>query len=179
MIKAAWDEAKHDVKLASQLLQDPSWSPKLSITPSPTAATKAETGRVKELDEAKTAERAAIREKGKKSMIYLNRMAVENSKPLPTHGAVPARRSSPPPAKRPSPPPSPDIAFPRRKRTKKAIVESDSDEAYEDSDGDRGRRSQQTPEEDIEEIRALSYFNGASVEALQELTGMPPSLSTQ
>lgn len=166
-VKAAWDESAQDVRLATQLLQDSQWSPKLTAKPSEVPASRVETGRVKELDEAKNAERAAIREKGKKSMIYQNRVAIENknsaTQPAPTKPTTSIKRTSPPP--------SPDIAFPRRKRTKKAIVDSDSDEAYQDSGDDHGGPSRQTPDEDIDEVRALSYFNSASVEALQELTG--------
>jgi SWI/SNF-related matrix-associated actin-dependent regulator 1 of chromatin subfamily A len=122
---------------------------------------------VKEIDEATKAERAAIREKGKKSMIYANRSALAvESKPIqpstPPHSTetvVDLTLSSPI---------TPVVAPPRRKPLKKMVVDSDSE--MELTDGNQAKSGIRP--ESSNESRALQYFNTAGVDALQELTGM-------
>jgi SWI/SNF-related matrix-associated actin-dependent regulator 1 of chromatin subfamily A len=179
-VKAAWEETGHNAKAATQLLLDSSWSPKVvpaapapapapprAAAPTPIAVPNNETGRVKEVDEANQAARIAQKERGRKSAIYQNRALVEPAKTTPPAKAAVA------PVKRLQSPPSPIIVARSRKRVKK-VVDSDSDEGYEDSDDEvkpRRRQDDDEVEEDVNEIRALSYLNDAGPEAIQELTG--------
>jgi SWI/SNF-related matrix-associated actin-dependent regulator 1 of chromatin subfamily A len=160
-IRSAWQQAGGDVKRATELLYDSSWDPK------PPVLTPEARGRVKEIDEATKAERAAIKEKGKKSMIYANRVALAvESKPI--------QPSTPPPSTETvvdftlSSPITPVVAPLRRKPLKKIVVDSDSEiELTDDNQAKSGIRQEST-----NESRALHYFNTAGVDALQELTGM-------
>ena len=159
-VHAAWVQANGDVKRATALLGDPSWSP-----PSPSSKLLQDAmGRVHGLDEESRARRAAAKEKGKKSMIYANRSNLENSTLIV---------STPPSSKRPleiSPlsPETPIIRPPQRKRLKKMVIDSDS-EANEESDNDARRNRSGTSDE----MRALNYLNTSGPEALQEFTGKP------
>jgi SWI/SNF-related matrix-associated actin-dependent regulator 1 of chromatin subfamily A len=117
-------------------------------------------GRVKEIDEATKAQRAAAKEMGKNSLIYANR---------------PAPRISPPPTPRgilhtpisPATPLSPEVSRPRTKRARKtAVIDSDSETEAEDQ-LHVSKRQKVTSDES----RALNYFNNAGAEGLQELTG--------
>jgi SWI/SNF-related matrix-associated actin-dependent regulator of chromatin subfamily A containing DEAD/H box 1 len=160
-VRTAWQQANGDVKKATALLSDPAWE---SQPPATTQAAEA-LGRVKEIDEATKAERAAIREKGKKSMIYANRSALENK---------PVQPSTPPPSTKTtvdltmSSPLSPVIAQHRRKRIKKLVVDSESEIELTASEDER---SSQPRQGSSDEIRALHYFNTVGSDALQELTG--------
>ena len=73
-VTAAWIQANGDQVKAQAFLQDRNWSPVVG-TPKPEA--DKEVGRVKEIDEANKAQRAAVKEKGKHSAIYANRLALE------------------------------------------------------------------------------------------------------
>ena len=162
-IHAAWVQANGDVKRATALLGDPTWSPT-----SPSNKSQQAIGRVQSLDEESRARRAAAKEKGKKSMIYANRSNLENNI---------LTVSTPPTPKRPleiSPlsPETPIIKQPQRKRLKKLVVESDSEEG-EESDNDARRNRSGTGDE----MRALNYLNTSGPEALQELTGKPIHVS--
>lgn len=165
-IRAAWQQANEDVRKATELLQDrnfmahPPPSSPSAVKPKPTRPT-VETGRVKELEEASKAERARVKEMGKKSAIY---SALTTSTP-PVSKAN-GEKSIPPPT--PATPGSPEVARPRVKRVKRKIVDSDSEAEFSGSDNEkRISRRESTSEED-----ALAYFNTSSAEALQELTGM-------
>ena len=154
-IHTAWVQANGDVKRATALLGDPTWSP--------SNKSQQPIGRVQSLDEESRARRAAAKEKGKKSMIYANRSNLENNT---------LTVSTPPTPKRPleiSPlSPETPIIKPQRKRLKKMVVESDSEEG-EESDNDARRNRSGTSDE----MRALNYLNTSGPEALQELTGKP------
>jgi SWI/SNF-related matrix-associated actin-dependent regulator of chromatin subfamily A containing DEAD/H box 1 len=170
-VRAAWRQAGRDVRAATVLLLDPSFS----YCPTPPRALQASspvvspaTGRVKELEDARHAERAAVKEKGKKSMIYAARtnLATRSSTPPPAQPSVSTEVSSQ------QSPISPIVAFRPHKRPKR-IAESDDDEQGKSESDEGSSRSRQRPVEDSssDERRALAYFNSTSAEGLQELTG--------
>ena len=172
LIDAAWREARHNEEAALRLLQNPNWKPKVPEPVSPAKAIRSEpstTGRVKEVEEAHKAQRAAVKEKSKKSSIYANRLALDLKHQRPV---------TPPPKSQPKvktpieldSPTSPDIAV-RRKRVKR-VVESESEA---EGSGDESRRSPPVPVEPTEyEVCALEFFNTSKLEELQELTGKHP-----
>ncbi|KAF8161134.1 SNF2 family N-terminal domain-containing protein [Crassisporium funariophilum] len=168
-VQAAWNQAGGDVKKATAILSDISWSPR----PANTRVEKEALGRVKEIDEATRAQRAAAKEKGKRSMIYANRPVLEAKIP-----------STPPPSKSiidlagPSPaapvsPITPALKAPQRKRAKKLVIDSDSEPELGESSDD-GRDTKRLRLENTYESRALEYLNSSGPEALQELTGCTP-----
>jgi len=185
MIDAAWREARRNEEAALRLLQNPNWKPKVPEPVSPATVTRSElstTGRVREVEEAHKAQRAAVKEKSKKSSIYANRPALDVKHQRPV---------TPPPKSQPKPKPPLDLDSPtspviaaRRKRIKR-VVESESE--AEGSGGDDSRQSSPIavePTELIEstepteyETRALEFFNTSKIEELQELTGRHPSLT--
>ena len=163
LVQAAWAQAGGDEKKATSLLDDPLWkppsfsteskSPKLNTVPDPPA----EIGRVAEVDEATKANRAALREKAKKSSIYANRVVLDtNSTPT---SAVSA--SSIPVVASPISPSTP-LVVPRRKRVNKVVI-SDSDQSDSEDEA--------APANDAES-GALDFLNMANTEGLKELTGM-------
>jgi SWI/SNF-related matrix-associated actin-dependent regulator 1 of chromatin subfamily A len=119
------------------------------------------------LEDARHAERAAVKEKGKKSMIYAARtnLAPRNSTPPPARPSVSTEVSLQ------QSPTSPIVALRPFKRPKR-IAESD-DEEQEKSESDEGssRSRPRVEESSSDERRALAYFNTTSAEGLQELTG--------
>ncbi|KAI9437717.1 SNF2 family N-terminal domain-containing protein [Lactarius indigo] len=154
-VRAAWRQAGRDVR---------SKAPSLVVSPS--------TGRVKELEDARHAERVAAKEKGKKSMIYAARTN------------LPPRSSTPPPPAQPSitadvisqqSPASPIVTL-RRFNRPKCIAESDDDEDQRKSESDKGssHSGRRAEESSSDERRALAYFNTTSADGLQELTGCTP-----
>lgn len=167
-VRAAWTQAGGDVRKASDLLNDPNWKPP-SSSPSSHVAQKSrpqEVGRVKEIDDAKQAERMAIREKGKKSMIYMARPAGEG-KPPSKPASVPQKAALPLSAHTPA---SPVITQPRTKRVKRKIIDSDSEDEFVGGREDASL-AKRLKEDSNHETRALKYMNSAAAEALQELTG--------
>ncbi|RDB24951.1 ATP-dependent helicase fft2 [Hypsizygus marmoreus] len=166
-VQAAWTQAGGDVKKATEILSDPTWIP--PKTPVAVKIEKDSVGRVKEIDEATKAQRVAVKEKGKKSMIYANRPVLE-VKP-PSVATPPPKRVIDLTAATPASPDTPVIAHPRRKRLKKMVVDSDSEAEFVDSDEDDGTRGRS---DNTNELRTLEYFNTAGCEALQELTGCTP-----
>jgi SWI/SNF-related matrix-associated actin-dependent regulator 1 of chromatin subfamily A len=171
-VRAAWRQGGRDVRAATVLLLDPSFSYRPTPPPAlkaPSPVVSPTTGRIKELDEARHAERAAVKEKGKKSMIYAARtnLAPRGSTTPPAQPSVttevPSQQS----------PISPIVTI-RRLTRPKLIAESD-DEEQEKSESDQGssRSRQRTEKASSDERRALAYFNNTSVEGLQELTGAP------
>lgn len=163
-VHAAWNQAGGDVKKATELLSDRNWSP----YPVASAKVEKETlGRVKEIDEAFKAQKAALKEKGKKSMIYANRPVLEAkipSTPLAQKSVIDLTAPSP------ASPFTPAIKVPQRKRAKKLVIDSDSEPDFEDdSDDDRDRKRGRL--ENTYENRAMEYLNSSASEALQELTG--------
>ncbi|KAI9455328.1 SNF2 family N-terminal domain-containing protein [Lactarius psammicola] len=174
-VRAAWRQAGRDVRAATALLLDPSFSYQPTPSPGPKAPSPVvspSSGRVKELEDARHAERAAAKEKGKKSMIYAART---NLPPL---------SSTPPPPARPSitadmisqqSPASPVVAL-RRFNRPKCIAESDDEEDQRKSESDKGssRSGRRAEEASSDERRALAYFNITSADGLQELTGCTP-----
>ncbi|KAJ7178482.1 SNF2 family N-terminal domain-containing protein [Mycena crocata] len=163
-VAAAWAQAGKDVKVATALLSDPTWAPPPTPTPSSNNTPRGDAvGRVKEVDEATKAQRIAAKEMGKKSMIYANRTTLDT---------LQFRHYTPPqPVERRVSSPAPRI-MPRRRITKKLVVDSDSEPDYEASDDERLEKRSRS--DDIDGIRALAYFNTSSSEALQELTGCTP-----
>ncbi|EKM54402.1 uncharacterized protein PHACADRAFT_97789 [Phanerochaete carnosa HHB-10118-sp] len=106
---------------------------------------------------------------GKKSMIYAKPGPSSPVKTVPNTIQSPSATPVPPPTTPPTPatPDSPELSRPAPKRLRRKIVESDSEPDYRDSDDD---------ETDFEEYNAnqeaaFEYFNTATAEALQELTG--------
>jgi SWI/SNF-related matrix-associated actin-dependent regulator 1 of chromatin subfamily A len=170
-VEAAWAQSRKDVKVATALLSDVNWSPPAPIvapipipapglSPSPN---KDAVGRVKEVDEATKAQRIATKELGKKSAIYANRTTLDT---------VQFRHYTPPqPVERTLSSPAPRI-MPRKRITRKLVVDSDSEPNYTDSDDELQNRSRPDDTERYG-LRALAYFNTSSSEALQELTGQP------
>ena len=164
-VQAAWNQAGGDVKRATELLSDRSWSP----YPVAAKIEKETFGRVKEIDEAFKSQRAALKEKGKKSMIYANRPVLEAklpSTPLAQKSVIDLTALSP------ASPFTPAIKVPQRKRAKKLVIDSDSEPDFEGdtcSDDDRDRKRGRL--ENAYENRAMEYLNSSASEALQELTG--------
>ncbi|GLB37463.1 putative SNF2 family N-terminal domain containing protein [Lyophyllum shimeji] len=165
-VQAAWELAEGDVKKATELLSDPLWVAPSSPALSKTKIEKDAIGRVKEIDEATKAQRFAVKEKGKKSLIYANRPILE-AKPASV-SAPNVKRVIDLTAPVPTSPESP-VAMPRRKRIKKMVVDSDSEVEFAESDEDEVRGKRDRPD-----VRALEYFNTAGADALQELTGCTP-----
>lgn len=162
-VQAAWNQAGGDVKKATELLSDHSWSPYPVVPPK---AEQETLGRVKEIDEASKAQRAALKEKGKKSMIYANRPVLEAKIP-----STPSNQKSILDLTAPSPasPFTPAIKVPQRKRAKKLVIDSDSASEGHSDDDDRDRKRGRL--ECTYENRAMEYLNSSASEALQELTG--------
>lgn len=174
-LKAAWNEANGNDNKASLLLSDSSWKPQSTFTPSnsaiaiqapsmpaPEPPTVENTGRVEEVDEATKTQRAALREKAKKSSIYANRATLDTTR-SPAIPNIPISR-----AMSPASPSTPAIMAPRRKRPKKLILSDDEAEASE-SEEELPRTRQNG--EISRERAAFEYFNQANADAIQELTG--------
>jgi len=165
--KAAWTRANGDKNIATSFLSDSSWQPVPSS--SPASGAKDSIGRVKELEDASKAQRASVKEKGKKSLIYANRTALEAKSPSTPPPAKPMLDlTSPTPA--PASPSTPLIRQPPRKRIKKLVIDSDSDSAFNGESEDEENKSEPLPS--TFESRALDYINSSNADALQELTGM-------
>ena len=171
-VRTAWRQAGRDVRVATALLLDPSFSYQPMSPPGPKAPSplvSPNTGRVKELEDARQAERAAAKEKGKKSMIYAARTNLAPRSPTP-----------PPLTRTPSTadmisqqsPISPIVALRRFNRPKR-ITESDEEDDQRNSDSDKGssRSGRRVEESSSDERRALAYFNTTTADGLQELTG--------
>ncbi|KDR75850.1 hypothetical protein GALMADRAFT_248579 [Galerina marginata CBS 339.88] len=170
-IKAAWSQAGADEKKATALLNDPSWSP---ARPPSTSVVKEALGRVREIEEASKAQRAAVKEMGKRSTIYANRPILEPrllTTPSPSKPIIDL--TSPFPAK-PASPFTPDIKVPQRKRAKKLVIHSDSESAFGDNTDDDDDEMKQERLGSTYEMQALEYLNSSGVDALQELTGCSP-----
>jgi len=167
-VRAAWRQAGRDVRAATSLLYDPSFSYQSSPSPAPKAPSPVmspATGRIKELEDARQAERAVAKEKGKKSMIYAARTNLAH------------RNTTPPPAQQTTEdtsqqsPISPLVTIRRLKRPKVIANSDDEEQSKSGSDDGSIRSSQRAEKTSSDERRALSYFNGTSAEGLQELTG--------
>ncbi|KAL4268944.1 hypothetical protein AB1N83_002062 [Pleurotus pulmonarius] len=154
-IHAAWTSASGDIRKATDYVLDSSWSPPSKSPSKPTE----DLGKVKEIDDANKAQRAAIREKGKKSAIYANRSSILPSKP-------PVLATTPPSVKvdidLTASPLSPIIAA-RSKRPKRLVLESDSDLTQSENEEDEPVDSRYK--------QALDYFNRSTPDAIVELTG--------
>ncbi|TFY58522.1 hypothetical protein EVJ58_g6371 [Rhodofomes roseus] len=164
VVRAAWQQASGDEAKATSLLNDPSFKPLSATAPGRAVKTTVGNGRVKEIDDATKAQRAAVRQKGKQSMIY-QRPHVE-SKPAV---ATPPTSSSAAPKGSPRTPGSSPIAQPRAKRLKRKVIDSESE--AESVDSGQPSRIKRAKDESSAELRVLKYFNATSVEGLQELTG--------
>ncbi|KAJ7770183.1 SNF2 family N-terminal domain-containing protein [Mycena maculata] len=163
-IEAAWVQSNKDVKRATALLSDATWAPPPLPAPTPAPPRPETVGRVKEVDEASKAQRMATKEMGKKSAIYANRTTLDTHQFRHYTSPVAVERSVASPA--------PRILPPRRRITRKLVVDSDSEPDYTDSDDDQPQNRNRP--DNIDGIRALTYFNTSSSEALQELTGCTP-----
>jgi len=173
LIDAAWKEARRNEEAALRLLQNPNWKPRVPEPVSPAKSIRSEsstTGRVKEVEEAHRAQRAAVKEKSKKSSIYANRLALDVKHQRPVTPPPKSQSKVKTPIELDSPI-SPVIVV-RRKRVKRIV---DSDSEVEGSGGDDSRRSSPVLVEPTEyEVRALKFFNTSKPEELQELTGKCP-----
>ena len=157
-IRAAWAQAGGHSLRASALIADPTWS---SASLRLEKVERDDVGRVKEVEEATRAQKLAVKQKGKKSMIYANRITLETkAQSTPKHEAMSSVDLALTPA-------TPVIAPPRRKRLKNRI---DSDSEAEDSEED-GRQMKRGRIENTDETRALDYLNMTTSEGMQELTG--------
>jgi SWI/SNF-related matrix-associated actin-dependent regulator 1 of chromatin subfamily A len=125
------------------------------------------------LEDARHAERAAAKEKAKKSMIYAARtnLAPRSVSPPPAQPSIITEVSSQ------QSPNSPIVSIGRLKRPKR-IAESDDEQGKSESDegSSRGLHRAELIRTSSDEYRALAYFNGTSAEGLQELTGAPPQI---
>ena len=167
-IQAAWNQAGGDVKRATAFLADSAWSPTL---PSTAAIEKETLGRVREIEEASKAHRAAVKEKGKKSLIYANRPILETKLPTTPLSTKPVIDLTTPSSAAPASPITPAIQVPQRKRAKKLVIHSDDESDFADSADDGRDAERGYLEEATYEMRALEYLNCSALEALQELTG--------
>ena len=71
VLRAAWQQASGDETKATSLLNDPTFKPLSSSAPGRAVVKNAPfSSRDKGIDDANKAQRAAVREKGKKSVIY-------------------------------------------------------------------------------------------------------------
>lgn len=157
-IRAAWAQAGGHSLRASALIADPTW---LSTSSSLEKAERDDVGRVKEVEEATRAQKLAVKQKGKRSMIYANRITLETkAQSTPKHEAMSSMDLAPASA-------TPIIAPSRRKRLKNRI---DSDSEAEDNEED-GRQTKRGKIENTDETRALDYLNTTTSEGMQELTG--------
>ncbi|KAG5735121.1 hypothetical protein E4T56_gene20447 [Termitomyces sp. T112] len=163
-VEAAWNSTGGDVKKATELLSDPAWVP--PPTSADTEANKDAVGRVKEIDEATRAKREAVKEKGKKSLIYANRTNLDIK---PPSISTPLQRVIDLTVATPTSPETP-MVVPRRKRIQKMVVDSDEDEDFVESDDDE-RQGSQGRADPSNDMRALEYFNTSSADGLQELSG--------
>ncbi|RXW25623.1 hypothetical protein EST38_g264 [Candolleomyces aberdarensis] len=164
-VTAAWIQANGDPVKAQAFLQDRNWSP---VVGTPKPEVDKEVGRVKEIDDANKAQRAAVKEKGKQSAIYANRLALETggasvSTP-PTSKVAPDGAAAASPAS----PMTPFVAGARQKKSKRLVLHSDSEQESEDDDGPDTKKPRVAASY---ETRVLEYFNTRTKAALQELTG--------
>ena len=178
--RAAWKQAGGDERKADALLSDPNWKAP-SLSPSKPTVRSVETGRVKEVVEANKAERARMREMGKKSMIYQSRPTLDG-KPVSKSGlptiTPPASRATIDLTASPVTPGSPAIALKKPKRLKRKILESDSEPEIVEVDSDVEERRPTPPSSGPSTSKkTLDYFNTASAEALMELSGMSDFMS--
>lgn len=161
---SAWQQANGDEKRAAEFLSDPSWSPSALTIPK-VQRTAEDTGRVRELDEANKALKMATKEKGKKSMIYANRTALESNQPRVFSTPQPSKTT----VEVLDSPSTPIVTIPRRNRLRK-VVDSDSEVEFVSAE-ETEEHTAYNGEEQTSEVRALAYFNQSNSESLQELTG--------
>lgn len=171
-IQAAWQQAGGDESKANAFLNNPSWSPPSSRSPLlQRPKLPIETGRVKEVDDAREAERNRLKDLGKKSLIHKNR--VLETRPTATF-STPPRPKGTIDLTKPSPqsPESPEIRMRAPMRLKRKAIASDSEEDNDD-DGDDSSISEakQVINGRRPEMQALNFFNTGAAEALQEVTG--------
>lgn len=160
-VRAAWRQSGYNFQRASALMSDPSWIP--SSSSSPDKVEKDDVGRVKEVEEATRALRMAAKEKGKKSMIYANRITLETkAQSTPKIEGTTSVDTLQTPL-------TPIIARGRRKRPKALVLESESEGEAQSSDD--GRAIKRDRVENSHESRALDYLNTKNSEGIQELTG--------
>ncbi|KAJ3575099.1 hypothetical protein NP233_g1325 [Leucocoprinus birnbaumii] len=157
-VRAAWLQAAGNTVRATALMSDPAWSPISSV---PEKVERDDVGRVKEVEEATRAQKMAVKEKGKKSMIYANRITLETKvQSTPKNEAVASVDMSLTPM-------TPIIAPRQRKRLKNRI---ESESEAEDSEEDE-REKKRERVENTDEAKALRYLNSTTCEGIQELTG--------
>lgn len=167
LLRAAWQQASGDEAKATSLLNDPTFKPPSASAPGRAVVKNApSSSRDKGLDDANKAQRAAVREKGKKSVIY-QRPHVETKSVVST----PPSSSSALPKESPRTPASPQVVQPRGKRLKRKVVDSESEAESVDSVAPVRLNGKRSKDESSNEHRVLKYFNTTPVEGLQELTG--------
>lgn len=158
LVRAAWIQSKEDVRAASNMLNDQVWIDRQSRPAQPRPQPAA----------SKPTSVAVSNKANKKSAIYAHRPAVPTPAPLAMAASTSASsvkstpKATPKAAAAVEVPPSPAVAPPRKR---KMVIEDSDESDFDDSDSD--------VEESVDEaeIRALSFFNSASVDVLQEMTG--------
>ncbi|KAF6761207.1 P-loop containing nucleoside triphosphate hydrolase protein [Ephemerocybe angulata] len=155
-IRGAWVQAGGDQAKAQALMQDKNWTPSV-------AKVEKEVGRVKEIEEANKAQRAAVREKGKMSAIYANRPVLDTTAAVSTPPTSKAAAANDPILS----PSTPFIPAARNKRVKRLVL-SESEEESDDEEDARDVKKQKIGT--ANETRVLDYFNTRTKAALQELT---------
>lgn len=167
-VVAAYHRCKGDMKAAAALLDDPLFqvnSPVRQLTSSP--ETPSTLGRIRERDAERETQRAEQKERGKQSLIYANRgklAVLSTSSPTPPPTSVPIVTHS-------TPPTSPLIVQPARRATKRAVIDSGSEDDEPELSGGTATPGVQTKDESYFEAMALQSFNSHASEALRELTG--------
>ncbi|TFK25695.1 hypothetical protein FA15DRAFT_703471 [Coprinopsis marcescibilis] len=164
-VRAAWTVAGGDRSKAVAFMSDPSWAPPKPN--SPEVERDKELGRVKELDDANKQQRAAVREKGKKSMIYANRPILDTNTATPLVSKVATAEVAVASPASPATPFAPPVN--RKRRAPKMVFQSESE--HEASESEEERETKKSRVETSYEGRALQYFNNRDIAALIELTG--------
>ncbi|TFY72950.1 hypothetical protein EVG20_g65 [Dentipellis fragilis] len=166
---AAWEQAGHDTSAATALVRDPNF---VWTAPS----TSAETGRVKERNDATKAQRAAAKEKGKKSAIYAGRQNLNTKSSSEEVTTSPLKRSIDIP---PSPlTPITLVVGPCRKKLKRMVESDEEEDELPTAQTKVGRLQRGAKDEMTDERRTLNYFSTTSSPELQQLTGCTEAQAT-
>ncbi|TRM69915.1 SNF2 family N-terminal domain-containing protein [Schizophyllum amplum] len=163
LVRAAWMQGKQDVRAASYLLNDPQWIDKQNRPP-PQARPAPTT--------AKPVSVTVSAKANKQSAIYSHRPPAKVlASPAVPSTSTPATKATPKPTPKPVADTSIEITsspiLPLPKKRKMVIEDSDESD-FNDSD------EEEDESVDEAEVRALSFFNDASPEDLQEMIGCTP-----
>lgn len=164
--KAAWGITGGDKVKADALVSNPAWSPPKPrpVSTGVAVVKKEAVGRVEEVDEINKQQRAAVKEKGKKSMIYANRPVLDTTTATPQVSKAASAAVATPQS-----PETPFIPARAPKRRNKLVESSDEEEEEKE---EAPREVKKSRSEMTFEGRALQYFNTRDSAAVQELTGV-------